>query len=281
MDQCAGDTCAGTPSRQGSRALQQRTAIFAAVLALGPALGLANVGVANAQGIYFGIGPGVYDPGLPPHEIMRIVRSTGLTPLTRPGRRGPYYMVIAANRSGGQMRVVIDAYGGEIVRISPMMVAGLYGPPVGGPYEPPPPRIVTVPPELKDPPPVYGPNARFDGGVPPVPPRPVPSARIATAPAVVVPPATVPPAAAPPYTAALPARTPMPRARPSMASNQTPAAAPAALQATAPAPAPVPVPVPVPVPPAATAPVPPAAPANDNPAAKPAALQMIPVAPLE
>jgi hypothetical protein len=264
MDQCAGDTCAGTPSRQGSRALQQRTAIFAAVLALG----LADIGIVNAQGIYFGIGPGVYDPGLPPHEIMRIVRSTGLTPLTRPGRRGPYYMVIAANRSGGQMRVVIDAYGGEIVRISPMLVAGLYGPQVAAPYEPPP-RIVSVPPELKDPPPGYGPNARFDGGVPPVPPRSVPSARIATAPATIVPPAAVPPAAAPPYTAALPARTPMPRARPNVAAKEAPAAlqatAPAAPQVTAPAPAAVPS----------------AAPAQDSPAAKPEPTQMIPVAPLE
>jgi hypothetical protein len=240
--------------------LQQRTAIFAAVLALG----LADVGIANAQGIYFGIGPGVYDPGLPPHEIMRIVRSTGLTPLTRPGRRGPYYMVIAANRSGGQMRVVIDAYGGEIVRISPMMVAGLYGPQVAAPYEPPP-RIATVPPEPREPPPVYGPNARFDGGVPPVPPRSVPGARIATAPAA-APPTT---GAVPPPAAALPERTPMPRARPSVASKETPAAvqatAPAAPQVTAPAPAPV---------------APPAA-AKDETAAKPEPSQMIPVAPLE
>jgi hypothetical protein len=257
--------------------LQQRTAIFAAVLALG----LADIGIANAQGIYFGFAPRVYDPGLPPHEIMRIVRSTGLTPLTRPGRRGPYYVVVAANRSGGQMRVVIDAYGGEIVRINPMLVAGLYGPQLAAPYDPPPrivtvpsydppPRVVTVPPEIKDPPTGSVPTARFDGGVPPVPPRSVPGARIATAPAATVPPLT---AAVPPHTAALPERTPTPRPRPNVASNQTPAVAPAALQATAPAP--------VPVPPAAAAPAPPAAPANNNPAAKPEALQMIPVAPLE
>jgi len=256
MGQSAGVTCALMPSRQGSRALQQRTAIFAAVLALG----LADVGIANGQAIYFGFAPRVYDPGLPPHEIMRIVRSTGLAPLTRPGRRGPYYMVVAANRSGGQMRVVVDAYSGEIVRINPMLVAGLYAPQVAAPYDPAP-RVVTVPPELRDPPPGYGPNARFDDGVPPVPPRSVPSARIATAPAA----AGLPPtAAAPPHTAALPARTPTPRPRPSVASKETPAAAPAALQATVPASAPV------------TAPS-----ANDSPAAKPAPSQMIPVAPLE
>jgi hypothetical protein len=159
MGQSAGVTCALMPSRQGSRALQQRTAIFAAVLALG----LADVGIANAQAIYFGFAPRVYDPGLPPHEIMRIVRSTGLAPLTRPGRRGPYYMVVAANRSGGQMRVVVDAYSGEIVRINPMLVAGLYAPQVAAPYDPAP-RVVTVPPELRDSPPGYGPNARFDDG---------------------------------------------------------------------------------------------------------------------
>src|SRR5438270_11819114 len=105
----------------GSRVLRQRTAIFAAVLALG-----LDIGIANAQAIYFG--PRVYDAGLPPHEIMRIVRSTGLAPLTRPARRGPYYVLLATTRSGGQMRVVVDAYAGEIVRVNPMLVAGLYGP---------------------------------------------------------------------------------------------------------------------------------------------------------
>jgi hypothetical protein len=259
------------PSRQGSGVLQRRTAIFAAVIALGPALGLANVGSANAQAFYFGFGPSVYgpriyDPGLPPHEIMRIVRSTGLTPLTRPGRRGPYYVVVAADRTGGQMRVVVDAYAGEIVRINPMLVAGLYPPQVGGPYEPPP-RVVAAPPEIKDPPVGSGPNARFDDGVPPVPPRSVPRARIATAPpATAVPPST---AAVPPHTAALPARTPTPRPRPSVASKDTPAAAPAALQATAP------------VAPQVTSPAPPAATPKDETAVKPAPTQMIPVAPLE
>jgi hypothetical protein len=251
--------------------LQRRTAIFAAVIALGPALGLANVGSANAQAFYFGFGPSVYgpriyDPGLPPHEIMRIVRSTGLTPLTRPGRRGPYYVVVAADRTGGQMRVVVDAYAGEIVRINPMLVAGLYPPQVGGPYEPPP-RVVTAPPEIKDPPVGSGPNARFDDGVPPVPPRSVPRARIATAPpATAMPPST---AAVPPHTAALPAQTPMPRARPHVAATQTPAAAPATVQAIAPA-----------APPAAV-PAPPATTPKDEIAAKPAPTQMIPVAPLE
>src|SRR5947199_77406 len=148
------------PSRQGVRVLRQRTAIFAAVLALG-----LDIGIANAQAIYFG--PRVYDAGLPPHEIMRIVRSTGLAPLTRPARRGPYYVLLATNRSGGQMRVVVDAYAGDIVRVNPMLVAGLYGPQPAAPYGPPP-RIVTGPSKFDDPPLAYTPNTRFDGGVPPV-----------------------------------------------------------------------------------------------------------------
>jgi hypothetical protein len=260
MEKCAGDTGAHAIARQGSGVLQQRTAIFAAVLALG----LIDVGAAHAQGFFFG--PRFYDAGLPPHEVMRIVRSTGLAPMTRPVRRGPYYVVVATNRAGGQMRVVVDAYGGEIVRINPMLVAGLY-PPVGAPYDPPP-RVVNVPPEIPAPGygPSYGPSARFDDGVPPVPPRSVPSARIATAPNAGAAPST---AAAPPHTAALPARTPMPRPRPGVAKNEAPSAEPATLQATAPAAAPVPVP------PAVSAPV------QDAPAAKSEPTQMIPVAPLE
>jgi hypothetical protein len=240
----------------GSRVLRQRTAIFAAVLALG----LGNIGIANAQAIYFG--PRVYDAGLPPHEIMRIVRSTGLAPLTRPARRGPYYVLLATNRSGGQMRVVVDAYAGDIVRVNPMLVAGLYGPQPAAPYGPPP-RIVTGPSELDDPPLAYTPNTRFDGGVPPVPPRAVPGARIATAPGATLPSSTP---AAPPHTGALPARTPMPRPRPNVAAINTPAAhvaAPAAVPETAPASAPS------------------AAPGKDESAAKTAPAQMIPVAPLE
>ena len=237
--------------------MRQRTAIFAAVLALG-----LDIGIANAQAIYFG--PRVYDAGLPPHEIMRIVRSTGLAPLTRPARRGPYYVLLATNRSGGQMRVVVDAYAGEIVRVNPMLVAGLYGPQPAVPYGPPP-RIVTGPSEFDDPPLAYTPNTRFDGGVPPVPPRSVPAPRIATAPGATLPSST---AAAPPHTAALPARTPMPRPRPNVAANNMPAT-----HVTAPAAVPEPAPAPVPT----------AAPGKDKDesAAKPAPVQMIPVAPLE
>ena len=228
MGQSAGVTCALMPSRQGSRALQQRTAIFAAVLALG----LADVGIANAQAIYFGFAPRVYDPGLPPHEIMRIVRSTGLAPLTRPGRRGAVLWWSQPIARAARCGVVVDAYSGEIIRINPMLVAGLYAPQVAAPYDPAP-RVVTVPPELRDPPPGYGPNARFDDGVPPA--AATLECRVRELRRRPPPPGCHPP----PPRRRIPPRcrrgTPTPRPRPSVASKETPAAAPAALQATVPA----------------------------------------------
>ena len=93
------------------------------------ALGLTGAGSADAQAIYYGPrvydpGPRVYDPALPPYEIMRIVRSAGLAPLTRPTRRGSYYVVIAGTRSGGHMRVLVDAYAGEVPMLFVAAVPG-------------------------------------------------------------------------------------------------------------------------------------------------------------
>ncbi len=68
---------------------------------------------------------------LPPYEIMSIVRSTGLAPLTRPMRRGPYYVLVAVDRAGRQMRVVVDAQLGDIVNMRPAMAAASYGPGAG------------------------------------------------------------------------------------------------------------------------------------------------------
>ena len=82
-------------------------------------------------------GPGLSDPALPPYEIMSIVRSTGLAPLTRPMRRGPYYVLVAVDRVGRQMRVVVDAQLGDIVNLRPALAAGSYGPELGRPVGPP------------------------------------------------------------------------------------------------------------------------------------------------
>jgi hypothetical protein len=261
--------------------LQQRTAILAAVLALNAT----GAGIVNAQTVY--VGPRVYDsrayePGgrihdgsLLPFEVMRIVRSTGLAPLSRPMRRGAYYEVIAANRAGGQMRIVVDAFAGDIVKVNPIMAGGPYGPRLAAPYDP----------QLQPPPRPVAPYARFDDGVPPVPPRNVPAARIATAPAT---------APAPDATAALPAaRTPIPRARPSSAAREAPPSPPA-LAAAPPAAAPATAATPSAAAPAlassplATAPPLAAAPAAAAPkATAPAAgapsgePKLVPVAPLE
>src|SRR4029077_15151754 len=94
-------------------------------------LGFATAGTAGAQTVF--AGPGLPDPALPPYEIMSIVRSTGLAPLTRPMRRGPYYVLVAVDRVGRQMRVVVDAQLGDIVNLRPALAAGSYGPEVTRP----------------------------------------------------------------------------------------------------------------------------------------------------
>jgi hypothetical protein len=229
------------------------------------ALGIGGIGTASAQPYYYYgsprppayVGPRLYGPGLPPHEIIAIVRAAGLAPLTQPVRRGPgVYVLVAAGRAGEQLRVVVDAYAGEIMRVSPVMAMRPYGAPLVAayPYDPRP-RGALVQREIKDPPPgTYGPNARFDTGVPPVPPRSVPNARLANAPTDIA----QPPAAKPQY-------APLPRPRPSVA-----AAAPTA-QPAAP-------------PPAVTPAQPQAAPApaiKEERASKPEPPTMAPVTPLD
>jgi len=209
----------------------QRVVVFAGLLALG----LTSVSTANAQSYYFGA-PRYYADGLPPHQIMRIVRQAGFVPLSGPVRRGPNYLVVAAAPGQGPMRVAVNAYAGDVVSVRPVMAAPPYGmpgaPPYGAaPYDGPPPRYGAVPRELKDPPddarnepPVYGrPSAGIEPGAPPVPPRPIPNPRLANAPTT----GSINTAPVPP------ARTPIPRPRPNVASNggsvapATPAARPA------------------------------------------------------
>jgi len=259
------------------------------------ALGLVAAGTANAQGIYYPRGDypaRYYEPQLPPWQIMRVVRAAGFSPLSAPVRRGPNYVITAVGRNGGYVRVVINAYEGEIVGVQPVMAARPYGAPP--PYDP---RMGgAVPPRSYDEPPSpygpssrapgqdhsgpgagsgphgpgagphdpdagnYGPGAGIDRGTPPLPPRTIPNPGVANAP-------TTDPATA--VAPAPPARTPIPRPRPALASNDPPATT------TAPTPAQVP---------SAT---PPAASSTDVPEAPPApvrtrpATPMVPVAPLD
>jgi len=90
---------------------------------------------------------------LPPHEIATIVRSMGLNPLERPHWRGGRYVMAATDRSGREVRVVVDAYSGQVIRVRPLDVGYYDGP-----------RGYGVRPDPYDP--------RY--AAPPPPPRPIP-----------------------------------------------------------------------------------------------------------
>ena len=106
--------------------LVERRTIYA-VLAV-----LALSGPAAAQG---------YEPGgLPPYEILSILRSTGLDPIGPPIRRGPTYVLHAIDRGDREVRVVVSARTGEVVSVRPVEMASRMPPPprggvTMGPYE--------------------------------------------------------------------------------------------------------------------------------------------------
>jgi hypothetical protein len=191
-------------------------------------LGLGTSGTAAAQPIY--AGAELSDPVLPPYEIVSIVRSTGLAPLTRPMRRGPYYVLVAVDRVGRQMRVVVDAQLGDIVNLRPALALGSYGPEVGRPVGVP---GAGAPPSDSGGAAGYGSRPSGDIALAPTPPRPIPNVRAVSPAGPVSPPTRV--AVAEP---ALPPSPPLPRPRPKLALNeapaQPPAAAPPAVQSPAP-----------------------------------------------
>jgi hypothetical protein len=214
--------------------LKKQLAICAGLLLLG--FGMA--GTAAAQTVY--AGSGFADPALPPYEIMSIVRSTGLAPLTRPMRRGPYYVLVAVDRVGRQMRVVVDAQLGDIVNLRPALAADSYGPEMGRPGGLP--AVAAAPPDTAT---AYGSHPSGDTAFPPTPPRSIPNVRAAVnAPNPASPPTRL--AVAEP---ALPPPPPLPRPRPKLALIEAPAPAPADASAgppTAKPPAPAAVPSAVP-----------------------------------
>jgi len=77
--------------------------------------------------------------GLPPYEIVTIVRSAGLDPIDQPIRRGPHYVLHAIGQDDQEVRVIVGARRGEIIRIVPIMSASRMPPGRGGvtmgPYE--------------------------------------------------------------------------------------------------------------------------------------------------
>jgi hypothetical protein len=134
--------------------LQRKIAICAAALAF-VAIGSGTVG---AQPVPPGYYPAPDDgAGLPPQEVAAIVRSTGLEPLGRPLRQGPVYVSRALDPSGQEVRVIINAQMGRVVRIVPVTM-----PRYGVPVVRPPGRIVMAPDN-------YDPNPRMPGveGMPP------------------------------------------------------------------------------------------------------------------
>jgi hypothetical protein len=232
----------------GSGILIRRISTLAGLLALGAiSVTVSGVGAASAQPYY--VGPRYYAPGLPPGAIIGIVQRAGFTPLTAPMRHGPNYVVVATGR-GGQVRVVVNAFAGDIVAVRPLIAMRPFGPPVaalppayGAPpappasayrappsslsampppappataYDPEPlrPPVATAPRNVGEPAPVRS-SAGLDTGTLPAPSRGFANPKLASAP-------PTPAAAAAPK---MPERTPLPRPRPSVASIAAPAAA--------------------------------------------------------
>ena len=206
--------------------------------------------------------PQMVQGGLPPTEVLMVVRASGLRPLTQPARRGSQYVLLASDNMGGQLRVVVSAHNGRIVHAEPA-----YDPRFA--YHPVRPRglVPIAPPQHAAAPPSQYTAPPPDLRTPSPPPRTARAAPaegasqnhgLASAPDT----ANVAPTG--------PARTPLPRPRPAVASNET--ATPEATPQAAPS-----APAAAPDQPASP---PPAAPGAAS--AKPATeTQMVPVAPLD
>jgi len=73
--------------------------------------------------------------GLPPHEILTIIRSTGFEPLGRPVRNGQTYVLRAIDPYDMEVRLIVDARTGRIVSANDALsrYAGAGYPPAPGP----------------------------------------------------------------------------------------------------------------------------------------------------
>ena len=98
------------------------------------ALALAAPAVAEPMRPAQNAAPGV----LPPYEIVTIIRSTGLDPLGRPMRRGAIYALHAIGRDGDEVRVLVNARSGKIIKVTPVETASRLPPKaIVEPYGPP------------------------------------------------------------------------------------------------------------------------------------------------
>jgi len=85
-----------------------------ALAATAIALALAQAAPARAQLF----GPPAH-PAVPPHEVLAVVRSKGLEPLTRPQRHGASYTLRAVDTRGRELQVTVDARVARITKIAP------------------------------------------------------------------------------------------------------------------------------------------------------------------
>jgi len=178
-------------------------------------LGLGTAGPAAGQAVYLRP-PGFPNPALPAYEIMRVVSSHGLTPVTRPVRRGRNYVLLATDKSGQEMRIEVDARLGDIVGLRAPIRGEPYGPPIAAATSPPPATVGGVLPPRPIP---NVPNSGV-GAAAPVP-APVPAN---SDPAAAMPSAAPPPgrsAAVQPNLPPLPPPPPLPRPRPKLTAAET------------------------------------------------------------
>src|SRR5262245_44569131 len=110
-----GARCGGAKAQReihpyrGSRIVIPKIALYAGVVCIG----LLVVGVNPAAAVDAQSTPPGSEAGVPPYEVLTIVRSMGLEPLTRPVRNGPAYALRAVDSTGQEVRVVIDARRGR------------------------------------------------------------------------------------------------------------------------------------------------------------------------
>ena len=187
---------AGNPI--GDRVLKQRALLCASIVAF--SLAALSAGLAQPGPPPY---PGTVYPGegmiLPPYEVAAIVRSTGLEPLGRPVRQGQAYAVRAVDEAGEEVRVIVDARLGRIVKVIPLMEPRYAMPLLRPPYGRPPRPVAMIPDNGIEGPVFNGPGV---GGS-----------------------AAGRPAGAP-HEPAAQAGPPLPRPRPKVASTESPAAAP-------------------------------------------------------
>jgi hypothetical protein len=110
-------------------------------------LALAAVSPASAQYWGPGVPPPDYSGRIPPQHIDAMVRSMGYQPVAEPRVRGPLWVTHAVDRSGQQVRVLIDGFSGRVIDVLRRPL--------------PPQRVVAVPPP-NFPPQVNGPVSDYE-----------------------------------------------------------------------------------------------------------------------